>query len=348
MRITQIMLSRSFGGAERSFVDTSIALAERGHRVQAICHRNFSHRHLLENIPNLQLQTIWSGGEWCFVTPYRIAFLIRRFRAEMVHTQLKRAAWHGGRGAYIAGVPVVSKLHNYVKLKRYRYVHTLIGTTRDQRKHVLALGWPEDRVTVIPNFSRITPVDTVHRPGSHPLRLLTYGRYVYKKGFDVLLQAFQLLIKAGVDAVLTIGGSGPEATRLVALAKELGISDHVCMGEWIDDVAKELDCTDVFVLPSRDEPFGIVMLEAMARGVPIVTTRTQGPSQVLTDQTAYFVQIDSVEALFLALQSAINHPEDTQARAGGALELYRTTYYVDAVLPKLEALYRSACGDGAA
>ncbi|VGO20982.1 glycosyltransferase [Pontiella sulfatireligans] len=341
MKITQIMLGKGFGGAERSFVDTALALAARGHEVQAICHRDFVKRGLLENVPGLTLETIKAGGEYDFMAPRRIANLIRAFEPSIVHTQLKRAAWHGGRGAHRAGVPVVSKLHNYVKLERYRYVHTLIGTTEDQRRHALKLNWPEDRVTVIPNFSRVPPVAEARTPEARPLRLLTYGRCVHKKGFDVLLQALKKLIDGGVEAELLIGGSGPELDALQALSVKLGLAGRVNLGVWIDDVGQALDEADVFVLPSRDEPFGIVMLEAMARGLPIVTTRTQGPVQVLTDETAYFADIDSVETLVAGLRQAAAHPEDARQKAAAALELYRTTYHEDAVLPRFEALYES-------
>jgi len=341
MRITQIMLGKGFGGAERSFVDTALALVDRGHEVQAICHKKFIKKGLLENVTGLQLETINSGGEYDFITPLRIAKLIRKFAPKIVHTQLKRAAWHGGRGAYLAGVPVVSKLHNYVQLNRYRYVHTLIGTTEDQRKHALKLDWPKDRVTVIPNFSLVLPVKEARTPTLQPLRLLSYGRYVHKKGFDVLLRALKMLIDSGVDAQLMIGGSGPESESLILLAEELGVSSQVSLGVWVEDVTVELDRADIFVLPSRDEPFGIVMLEAMARGLPVITTRTQGPVQVLTDDSAYFVEIDSAKELVGAFLQVVENPEQAKGKAETALNLYRSTYYKDAVLPRLEALYRS-------
>jgi glycosyltransferase involved in cell wall biosynthesis len=266
MKISQIMLARGFGGAERSFVDTALGLAARGHHVQAICHRDFVKKNLLENVSNLHLETVKAGGELDFMTPRRIARLMQAFGPEIVHTQLKRAAWHGGRAAHRIGVPVVSKLHNYVKLERYRYVHTLhtlIGTTEDQRQHALNHNWPSDRVTVIPNFSRVKPVDQARVPAGKPLRLLSYGRYVHKKGFDVLLRAVEKLVREGIGVQLVIGGKGDELGPLTELSAELGIQDQVELGVWIDDVSAALDAADVFVLPSRDEPFGIVMLEAM-------------------------------------------------------------------------------------
>ena len=185
------------------------------------------------------------------------------------------------------------------------------------------------------------PAAEARIPETCPLRLITYGRYVQKKGFDLLLRSFADMVAGGVDAVLTIGGSGPEEAALKQLALELGIAEKVSLGVLIDNVAVALDQADVFVLPSLDEPFGIVMLEAMARGLPVVTTRTQGPSQVLTDQTAFFAETGSVESLTDALKAVAADPVLAGAKASAALELYRTTYYEDAVLPKLEALYQS-------
>jgi len=333
------MLAKGFGGAERSFVDTSLALAERGHKVQAICHQQFSKTELLQNVENIKLETIKAGGEWDFLTPRRIAAKLKAFRSEIVHTQLKRAAWHGGRAGKLAGIPVVAKLHNYVDLKRYKYIHTLLCTTKDQRRHVLEQAWPKDRVNVIPNFSRVPPVKAARNSSNSPIHILSYGRYVKKKGFDSLLRAFQQLIASGVDARLTIGGKGEELQALELLAKELKIQEFVQLGVWIDDVTSALDETDLFILPSLDEPFGIVMLEAIARGVPIISTRTKGPSEVLDEETASLVEIGSVEALAKAMQDCAQHPEQALERAAKALECYKLKYFQDAVLPQIESIY---------
>ncbi len=339
MRISQIMLAKGFGGAERSFVDTALALAERGHSVQAICHKQFSKIHLLQDVNNIQVETVNAGAEWDFITPRKIAAKLRTFRSEIVHTQLKRAAWHGGHAGKLANVPVVAKLHNYVDLKKYRHVHTLLCTTQDQRKHVSKNGWPIDRVEVIPNFSRVRPIESIRNTQKSPIRILSYGRYVKKKGFDRLLHAFKSLLNSGVNAQMTIGGQGEELAALQALSKELQIQDSVQLGVWIDDVTVALDAANLFVLPSLDEPFGIVMLEAMARGVPIISTRTKGPSEVLTEETAKLVEIGSAEALAEAMIDCAQNPNQALKRATGALECYRKDYYQDAVLPKIESVY---------
>ena len=345
MRITQIMLGKGFGGAERSFVDAALALAARGHAVQAICHKKFVKQDLLKGVINLELQQVNAGSEWDFLTPQAIARHLRTFRSEIVHTQLKRAAWHGGRGAQRARVPVVAKLHNYVDLARYKYVHTLFCTTQDQRRHVLEANWPESRVEVVPNFSRIEPVVDARGTVDGPLRILSYGRYVPKKGFDLLLRAFRKLLDTGVVAELTIGGQGDELPRLQALVDELMLTKHVKLGVWLDEVSTALDASDLFVLPSLDEPFGIVMLEAMARGVPIVSTKTKGPLEVLSAETAQLVEIDSVDGLADAMLQCAQSPVEAFTRAGRALACYREHYFEDSVIPRIEMLYRRVMSD---
>ena len=339
MRIAQIMLGKGFGGAERSFVDTALSLAERGHEVMAICHERFSEIERLRGVENLDLETVNAHGEWDFWTPRRIARLLKGFRADVVHTQLKRAAWHGGRAAKLAGVPIVSKLHNYVNLKRYRNVDKLLCTTEDQRRHVLEQGWPETGVTVIPNFSCLLPVDRVAERCNGPVTFLSYGRYVKKKGFDLLIRAFKQVLDTGIDARLRIGGRGPELESLRALADELGITKQVQLGEWLSDVSEALDAADCFVLSSLDEPFGIVMLEAMARGVPIVSSRTKGPMEVLNDDSASLCAVGSADGLAAQMKTIVDDSPSAQARAEAALEIYRKLYFVDSVIPRIETVY---------
>ncbi len=340
MKMTHIMLAKGFGGAERSFVDSALAMAARGHAVQAICHRDFVEKGRLEGVENLTLETIRDFGEWDFLAPRRIKKLLEKFGSEIVHTQLKRAAWHGSRGAVLAVIPCVSKLHNYVKLDRYQKVHTLICTTEDQRRHVLESAWPAERVVVIPNFSRLEAVAQVREKWpAEPLRLLSYGRCVPKKGFSHLLEAFRQVLDAGHDARLKIGGTGEELENLQKLARYLDLGERIELGVWIDEVADALAEADIFVIPSLDEPFGIVMLEAMARGVPIVSTKTKGPLEVLSEDSAALVKIGSADAIFEGVESLLNDPESTLEKAGRSLQLYREKYHETAVISRIEALY---------
>jgi len=341
MRITQIMMAQGFGGAERAFVDTVLALASRGHKVQAICHAGFKKAFLLEH-PNVDVFKVSAFSQYDVFGVWAIKKALRSFDTDVVHVHLNRAARLGGRASLLAGVPWVGTFHNYYPIKNYKKATAIVAITEDVKHWIVQQGVDGKKVVAVPNFSRIAPVDEVRSFLSNSFRFLSYGRYVKKKGFDVLLRAFRSLLDSGVDAHLTIGGQGPERKTLQRLAVELGVEDQVELGVWINDVQTALDAADVFVLPSLDEPFGIVMLEAMARGVSIVTTRTPGPSQVLSEETAWFAETGSVDSLADALIRASGDPKASQKKAETALGVYRGKYNECSVSPQLEAVYRSA------
>lgn len=164
---------------------------------------------------------------------------------------------------------------------------------------------------------------------------------VTKKGFDVLIRACAILRDDGCDAHLLLGGAGTECERLRVLVRESGLQQHVEFVGWVDSVAEFLNRADVFVLPSREEPFGIVLLEAMAAGLPIVSTRTDGASEIFSDESAYLVDVDDAPALAKAMGAALTERTESGHRARNAQALYRSKYTADVVVPQYEALYES-------
>jgi len=338
-KITQLMLTRGFGGAERHFVDLSLALADRGYLIQAICHPEFSHRQSLEKHANIEVAPVRAHGYWDLWSARCIRQAITRFAPDIIHTHLARGAHLGGKAAARLGIPCVVNLHNYIDLKYYRNIDAFIAATADQRRYLLAEGVSEALVTVMPHFSLLPATSPVLIPENQPIRFVTLGRMVKKKGFDVLISAFRDYLNAGHDGRLLIGGDGPERDALHALAAHPEVAGKIEFAGWIDDIAAFLSKGDVFVLPSRDEPFGIVVLEAMASGRPIISTRTQGPITILDDQTAYFTEIGDDATITAAMLEIASDRHAAMAKAQAASALYQSTFYADAVVPRVEAIY---------
>ena len=92
---------------------------------------------------------------------------------------------------------------------------------------------------------------------------------------------------------------------------------------WIDDTQRFLDRGDIYVLSSRTESFGISLLEAMARGLPIVSTRCQGPSQLLTDSQAWFAAPENPASLAAAMRTAIEQSDERIRRGRGTAGPFR-------------------------
>lgn len=120
------------------------------------------------------------------------------------------------------------------------------------------------------------------------------------KGHHHLLQALRIAIDAGSDFQLRIGGSGPQENHLKMLANALNLNNHVtflghCSRE---QVAEEMAAADAFVLTSSHETFGIVVIEALLSGKPVLSTRCGGPEDIIVDgKDGYLVSKDDPAAL---------------------------------------------------
>jgi glycosyltransferase involved in cell wall biosynthesis len=343
MKITQIMLASGFGGAERYFTDLSVALAGRNHKVQVICNEHFQALEKFGYVPGITVKSLNVMGWWDPVASYRIKHAIREYSPDVVHAHLSRAAHIAGRAIRDLNIPLVVKTHNYVNMKYFRNVNCFIATTADQQRYLLEHNVSEEKIVVIPNFSLLPCVETAKPRISDHVTFVSYGRMVRKKGFDILLRSFQKLCDSGINARLKLGGEGPERDFLQKLAKKLGIEDRVIFYGWINDVGEFLADTDIFVLPSTDEPFGIVILEAMSHGIPIITTSTRGPSEILNNDLAYFVRAGDDLALSEMMRYVTVNREDAMLKAQRSLERYKKEYSGEIVIPRIEEVYGRLC-----
>lgn len=344
MRIAQIMLAPRFGGAERSFVDLCRALAARGHAVLALGEsRGEALRHL-EHVPGVEIDRVRCRGPWDRWCRRALERRLAGFAPDLVQAHLARAALHGGAAAKRLGLPTVAKTHNLVKTKYYRDIDVLVPTTGEQAAWLERHGVSAARLERIPNFSALPAAAGPRAGPSGRVSICAAGRFVPKKGFDVLLDALASPALADRDVSLAIAGDGPQRRALEAQAARLGLAKRVHFAGWVDDIAGFLAGADLFVLPSREEPFGIALLEAMSAGLPIVTTAVSGPLEVLDRDTATFCPPDDAGALARALVAVLNDPAAARARAGRALERYEREYSENAVVARYLALYERLTG----
>lgn len=116
--------------------------------------------------------------------------------------------------------------------------------------------------------------------------LLTVGNLVEVKGHRYLVEAMAEVVKERQDVLCVIVGSGPLKGKLEGQIKSLGLEEHVCLvgGKPHEEIPLWMNACDVFVLPSLKESFGIVQIEAMACGKPVVATRNGGSEDILVSE----------------------------------------------------------------
>ncbi len=161
---------------------------------------------------------------------------------------------------------------------------------QDQR----SIGW------VIPNQVNL-PSDLQPRRGNKIVAAV--GRLVEQKGFDLLLEAFARVAPAHPDWTLVIWGEGPERGRLTAQRDALGLTDRVQLPGVTKRPGLWIETADVFVLSSRYEGWGIVLMEAMAAGLPVISFNCRfGPDEMIThEQDGLLVPDGDVGALAAGL-----------------------------------------------
>jgi glycosyltransferase involved in cell wall biosynthesis len=162
------------------------------------------------------------------------------------------------------------------------------------------------------------------------ITLLAMGRLHPNKAFDTLLAALSLL---PVNFRLILAGSGDEENALRQQASAGGISNRVEFCGWQDDTAPLWGRADIFVCPSRHEPLGNVMQEAMANRVPIVATATDGTTLLLKhERSALVVPVDDSKAMAAAIQRYPQEPLLAQQCVEAAFTLWQAKYSKAAVV----------------
>jgi colanic acid/amylovoran biosynthesis glycosyltransferase len=147
--------------------------------------------------------------------------------------------------------------------------------------------------------------------GAGSFEVLCVGRLVADKGQRVLIDAIDRLRREGVDVRVTLAGDGPDRAELEERARALGVGDRIAFAGAVDPArARELYASaDAFCLPSFAEGLPVVLMEAMAAGLPVVTTRIMGiPELVEHGVTGELVPPGRVDALADALSGLVDDP----------------------------------------
>ncbi len=163
---------------------------------------------------------------------------------------------------------------------------------------------------IIPNVVNTNifyPANCNHSENLNKKRLLTVCNLTTRKGIDYLLHSLYQLRKRRDDFYLDIIGDGPEKTNYERISYNLGINDIVFFHGRKPEVARFMRCSNIFVLPSLYENFGVVYIEAMACGKPVIATNAGGPKEIVKDFTGILVPPKDVNALTEAIDYMLDN-----------------------------------------
>ncbi len=284
----------------------------------------------------------------------RLAWRLRALRPDVVHTNSLKAGVYGTLAARAAGVPAIWHVRDrisedYLPASAARVLRWLIarlprGVIVNSRATLDTLGpggagaWRE------------VLADTVLAPGLAPQprsEIATFGmvgRLAPWKGQDLFLRAFARAFPDDQARAVIVGSAmfGEEDYQrgLGALASELGIERHVEFRGFREDVWSELAGFDVLVHASRaPEPFGQVVLEGMAAGLPVIAPDEGGPATMIADgHSGVLYKSRDVNALASAMRSLHDAPE-RRVELGTSARRAAAAYHPDLAAARLEELY---------
>lgn len=223
-------------------------------------------------------ETFSNNGRLDFFAPARLRSLAARCNANAVICHGNRALTLALRAFNTPSSPkIIAVAHNY-KTKRFARAHACFAITQHGAQHLKAIG--AQHITHVPNMVRVIapPAREAFR---NPPVIGTMGRFVAKKGFKHFIEAMSVLRARGVAFTAVIGGDGEEQAVIAELIARYQLEQHITLTGWVQNKPAFFASLDLFVLPSLHEPFGIVLIEAMNHAVPVISTDSEGPSEIL-------------------------------------------------------------------
>lgn len=349
--VIQLILAPDGGGAERLVRELTARLPAHGIDAKAIYYGNPRNVDLTEREFSLGLSSVRGLRAWKSV---RDALRDRRFEGEdhLIHAHLTWPLYHLALLRSETTGSLVFTEHNTHNRRRkhawlrplertvYRRYHRLVTISEGARKALtewLAAPDLSARIETIENGSRMLPLHQRHPRPDRPVRIVSVGSLNSRKGFDVALRAIARL----GDKVerYTIVGEGPERQRLETLVQELGLQEKVRIPGYCDDIAWYLYEADLGLIPSRWEGFGLVAVEALSTGLPLVTSDVQGLMDVVANcEATVSAAPANVTELESQLRYAVDHlvGRDDVAKAARARA---EQYTIEAMVGRYADLY---------
>jgi glycosyltransferase involved in cell wall biosynthesis len=302
----------------------------------------------------------------------RLARLIRRIRPHILHTHKAKAGAVGRAAALLSGRrrPIVvhtfhghvlrgyfgragSQLFRLIEAALARATNVLVAVSPQVRDELVRLRVaPRERFTVVrlgielePRVRSREPRNEVRRrigiaPGTFVVGW--FGRMTAVKRCYDLVDALAHLRERGVAAALLLVGDGVDRERVEERAHELGVATSCFFVGYQEDVARWYAACDAFALASANEGTPVVVIEALAAGLPVVSTRVGGVADVLSDGVdGFLVEPGDMHALAARLEQLAREPE-LRARMGetGRRRALRR-YAVERLVTDVDDLYRA-------
>ena len=357
MRILQVCSVTTFGGGERHLADLSHALVDLGHEVYAA---SVPSSPLWSELSFLDKERTFALSRRNYLKNLReLAGFVRAHDIQIVHA-------HAARDYHLAALAVRLASRGRLVLTRHvlfplrpinkpllKSAGRVIAVSEAVAESLRQNGVIEpSKITVVHNGIDVDRFEQPTTRGDGPVLVGTVGHLAPIKGHDIFVRAAALISAHRKDVQFVVIGEDKSSEldnrkSLERLITELGLNQIVRMPGWRDDMPAQLSSLTLFVSAARSEPFGLAIVEAMAAGLPIVATKSEGALEILEDgSTGKLVPAGNPEALADAIDNLLADPVERARLGNNARLAARQRYSLKRMASDTEQVYRKLLNHG--
>jgi len=362
MRILHICSARSIGGGEKHVASLANSLVQRGHDVFVALAPDSPLRSLLQDVPRDHIIELPMRNALSLGSAWKLARLARSHAVQIVHAHLGRdyplAALAAGRSS----AQLVLTRHVMFPLGR---VHKL---TLRRTARVIAVSQPvaaalrsqaifkSEIISVIHNgidAESFATAKIASSPNQKKLRVGTVGELAPVKRHEDFVRVAQGICAERDDVEFIIAGEdksrdGENRNRLARLIADAHLGDRVQLIGWTEDIANLLASFDLFVSTSESESFGMAIVEAMAAGIPLVATETDGAREVIeANVTGRLVPVGDAEAIAGSINELLSDPAERARLGANAQQATRQRFGLERMVDETVRLYEEVVREAA-
>lgn len=346
-------------GPERHILYLAAAQKERGMTVSVTLDRpgpmiDACHK---QDIPVVMVEglKIRSGMQHDEKTAERLIEQFRLFNAEIIHCHGQQAAIHAVPASNRIRTPSIFTLHfsgniaapgtALIEARRMGLRFTMISLSKTRFEALRQLGVPESDVYYVPLGTEAdSSTRSPHTRQSSRPNLIFAGSLSWQKGADLAILAMSELRRRRGEGspVLNMYGQGHQERYLKEMVTAVDLHDLVLFHGHVQGILASCDNADILILPSREEEAPQVVLEAMSRGMPMVTSDVGDVREVLPDRRyGRIVPVDSIMEFADAIESALADIADGTFDAELLRERHRKLYTTEKMAERIEAVYEN-------
>ena len=359
MRILQICSARQIGGGERHLVDLTNGLARRAHDVFAALVPSSPLLSQLSGVPGQNIVKVPMRNVLNVSSALKLARFTNANRIQIIHAHVARDYPLAALVARRSSAHLILTRHVLFPMNRahklsLRRTDRVIAVSQAVADELRArrIFSPENIVLIhngidVDRFARgREDFLTKEEVENQKLCVGMIGHLAPIKGQEDFIRAAAIVCRQRPDVEFVIAGddksrTGEHRRKIERLIGGLNLEQHVSLIGWVDDIAQLLPKFDLFVSPSRSEPFGLSIVEAMAAGVPVIATASEGAREIIDDQLdGRLVPVGDAEALADAISGLLADSHMRERLSAEAQRRVRERFSLEQMLDATEEVYR--------